>query len=67
MQLTATSRVIAEGITISLPRAALPIGATEGQWIEWTMRIIPPPAETSDTEEERRRMSKEDDGGNIKL
>ena len=61
------ARVIAEGIAISLPRSALPVGATEGQWMEWTTRIIPPPAETSHTEEERRRMSKDDDGGDIKL
>ena len=62
-----TVRVIVGGRAFSLPTEVLPAGATEGQWIEWTTRIIPPPPATAKAEEERRRLSADDDGGDIKL
>jgi hypothetical protein len=51
--------------TFSIPVSLLPPGAREGDWIEMSVRVIPPPH--GDTELRRKRLAKDDPGGTIKL
>jgi hypothetical protein len=48
--------------TYKLPAAALPPEAREGDWIELSVRTIPPPAEVARPVHPQRRHKTEDEG-----
>jgi hypothetical protein len=59
------ARVLRDEQALSIPVSLLPPGAREGDWIEMSVRVIPPPP--GDTEARRNRLVKDDPGGTIKL
>lgn len=60
-----TARVLLGERVFTIPAELLPAGASEGDWVELSVGVIPSPP--SEAEEIRERLAKDDPGGPIKL